>query len=192
MLELPTPEAIRSKRRSLGLTQAELAEAAGVSQSLIARIELDDVDPSYSTLSAIVAALNEAERREVTVEELMNTDVAAVTPEEPVREAAEAMRQRGYSQLPVLDGGAPVGSVTERAIVAAINEAGREELADAPVREVMAAPFPALDPDEPVGVAVRMLEDRAAVLVMEGGRVVGLVTKSDLLDTIEAGAGGRG
>lgn len=188
MLELPTPEDLRSARVGLGLTQTELAEAAGVSQSLVARIELDEVDPSYSTLAAIVEALNRVERRTVTLDEVMNREVEAVAPDAPVRAAAETMRERGFSQLPVLEAGAPVGSVTEQAIVDAIQDAGREELADEPVRSVMAAPFPALDPDEAVDVAARMLEDSAAVLVMEEGRVVGLVTKSDLLGTIEEGA----
>jgi predicted transcriptional regulator len=184
MLELPTPEQLRAKRERLGLTQSELAEAAGVSQSLVARVELEDVDPRYSTLSAIVRALNAAERREVRLEELMNRDVVAVGPDDPVGEAADTMRERGFSQLPVLQDEAPVGSVTEKAIVHALNEAGGEGVVEAPVREVMAAPFPALDPDDRARDAVRPLEDRAAVLVMAEGRVVGLVTKNDLLGTL--------
>lgn len=186
MLSLPTPRDLRSKRARLGLTQEELADQADVSQSLVARIELGEVDPSYSTLKSLVGVLNEVERREVTVDQVMNREVVSVGPEESVREVVDTMRARGFSQVPVLEDGLPVGSVTETSIVNALGKGRRGEIGDEPVRSVMAAPFPALDPDEPVEVAVRMLEDRAAVLVMEEGRVVGLVTKNDLLGTIEA------
>lgn len=185
MLSLPTPQDIRAQRVRLGLTQAQLADQAGVSQSLVARIELGEVDPSYSTLKAIVEALNRADRREVTLRELMTGDVANVGPDDAVRHAVETMRERGFSQLPVIDEGVAVGSVSERDIVHALNEADSEELGQEPVRRLMGPPFPALDPDEPIEVAIRMLEDRPAVLIVEEGRVIGLITKNDLLGTLE-------
>ena len=45
---IPSPEDIRRMRIRAGLTQKELAERAGVSQSLIARIERGSVDPRLS------------------------------------------------------------------------------------------------------------------------------------------------
>jgi len=51
------PEDLRRMRRNAGLTQKELAKKAGVSQSLIARIETRTVDPRLSTLQKIVDAL---------------------------------------------------------------------------------------------------------------------------------------
>lgn len=185
MLSLPTPQDIRAQRVRLGLTQAQLADQAGVSQSLVARIELGEVDPSYSTLKSIVEALNRADRREVTLRELMTGDVANVGPDDTVRHAVETMRDRGFSQLPVIDEGVAVGSVSERDIVHALNEADSDELGQAPVRRLMGPPFPALDPGEPIEVAIRMLEDRPAVLIVEEGRVIGLITKNDLLGTLE-------
>jgi len=59
-MELPTPQDLRERRTALDLTQSALAEMAGVSQPLIARIEGGDVDPRLSTLRRIVAALDEA------------------------------------------------------------------------------------------------------------------------------------
>ncbi|HVP24615.1 MAG TPA: helix-turn-helix domain-containing protein, partial [Methanomicrobiales archaeon] len=38
-MHIPTPEEIRSRRLMLGLTQTDLARKAGISQSMIARIE---------------------------------------------------------------------------------------------------------------------------------------------------------
>lgn len=185
MLGLPTPSDLRSERVRLGLTQEELAERAEVSQSLVARVELGEVDPSYSTLEAIVEALNAADRRERTLEEVMTRPVVAVAPGDPIGEAVDEMRDRGFSQLPVVDEGVPVGSLSEEEIVGAMADADPDELADTAVEEVMAAPFPAMDPDEPVEVALRMLEDRDALLVVEGGKARGVLTRADLLGTIE-------
>ncbi|MBI2079314.1 helix-turn-helix domain-containing protein, partial [Candidatus Micrarchaeota archaeon] len=41
-----------SLRRKLGITQKELAKLAGVSQSLIAKIEMGKIDPAYSKVLA--------------------------------------------------------------------------------------------------------------------------------------------
>jgi predicted transcriptional regulator len=59
-MQIPTGEDIRAARKSNELTQSELAEKAGVSQPLIARIESDDVDPTTDTLYNIVSALNDS------------------------------------------------------------------------------------------------------------------------------------
>jgi predicted transcriptional regulator len=59
-MKVPSGEEIQSVRKSQGLTQSAVAERAGVSQPLIARIETGDVDPRVSTLYSIVSALNGA------------------------------------------------------------------------------------------------------------------------------------
>lgn len=59
-MQIPTGADIRAARESKGLTQSELAEKAGVSQPLIARIESDDVDPTIDTLYSVVSALNDS------------------------------------------------------------------------------------------------------------------------------------
>jgi predicted transcriptional regulator len=60
-MQLPTAEELRTARKRRGLTQGGLADRAGVSQPLIARIESGDVDTTLDTLHSIVAALNDSE-----------------------------------------------------------------------------------------------------------------------------------
>ena len=51
---------LREARRRAGLTQAELAEACGVKQPAISRIETGAVDPTVETLDRLLAACGES------------------------------------------------------------------------------------------------------------------------------------
>ena len=110
-MELPTPEELREHRTELGLTQSELADRADVSQPLIARIEGGDVDPRLSTLRRIVNALGEAEGKLMRARDLMHTSVVSVAPDESVHEASRVMDENGYSQVPVVRDGTPLGLI---------------------------------------------------------------------------------
>ncbi len=86
-MNLPTPQDLNERREELGLTQSELADRAGVSQPLIARIEGDDVDPRLSTLRGIVEALDEAEGGVVRAVDVMHEGIVSVSPDDAVGEA---------------------------------------------------------------------------------------------------------
>lgn len=136
-MELPTPQDLRERRTTLELTQSDLADAADVSQPLIARIEGGDVDPRLSTLRRIVNALQEAEGKVVRASDLMNETVISVAPDDAVHGAVELMEEEAYSQLPVLQNGVPVGSISQSDVV----HAG-ENVGDHPVSDVMSESFP--------------------------------------------------
>ena len=79
-MPIPSPEELRLLRIRAGLTQAELAKKAGVSQSLIARIESGKVNPRVSTLMRIYQALEEFMEDELTACEVMSSPVVYVLP----------------------------------------------------------------------------------------------------------------
>ncbi len=181
MFELPTPEELKRCRKRLGLTQTELARKAGVSQSLIARIEAGDIDPRLSTLRKIVGALKENDTRTIPVEKIMKSPVIHVSPEDTLGEASRLMEKHGISQLPVLEHGVQVGSITEDRVLKALDfdEPGRIRVKR--VAEVMEEGFPTISKDTDVKVVSRLIESNRAVLVVEKGKVKGIVTKADLL-----------
>lgn len=184
-LHVPLPAEIRALRRRLGMTQSEVAKSAGVSQPLIARIESGAVDPRASTLRAVLDAMNRAERKGVLLREVMTAPVTSVRVSDTVSVAIRVMREKGISQLPVLSKGAPVGSISDRTVVHALSEArDADALARMAVGNIMAAPFPIAEPDTSVEQAYRLLEDQPAVLVVDRGKLVGIVAKSDLLSLV--------
>ncbi|HET6404848.1 MAG TPA: CBS domain-containing protein [Candidatus Thermoplasmatota archaeon] len=184
-LHVPLPSEVRSLRKKLGLTQAEVAKAAGVSQPLVARIENGSVDPRLSTYTAVLEALNRAERKGVLLSEVMTSPVASVRATDTVSSAIRTMRELEISQLPVLAKGVPVGSLSDRQVVHALSEAhDAEQLARRTVGDIMGPPFPVAGPDMSVDQAARLLEDQPAILVMERGKLVGIVAKADLLQLV--------
>ncbi|HEX2190577.1 MAG TPA: cysteine synthase A [Longimicrobiaceae bacterium] len=107
-------------------------------------------------------------------------EVVSTTPGALVRQALGLMKLHDVSQLPVMDGDSCVGSVTEYDLVTRGLESSR--FLDATVGEVMDEPFPVIAASQPVdGVSKMLSRQTPAVLVRDGSRVVGIVTRSDVL-----------
>lgn len=179
-MDLPTPQDIRERRTAIGLTQSELAERAAVSQPLIARIEGGDVDPRLSTLRRIINALEEAEGGVERAEDLMQTEVVSVSPEAPIREAVRLMNEEAYSQLPVLENGTPVGSISQADLVNL-----PEEARDEPVNMHKSESFPTVSREATFDEISNLLEHYKAVLVTDAGDTVGIITDADLAARLE-------
>jgi cystathionine beta-synthase len=106
--------------------------------------------------------------------------LVAVAPGDRVADALHKMNHYGLSQLPVLEEGRSVGSVREGRLMAKLLK--NRDLLQAPVSEVMEAPFPVVSESVEVETAVKHLKHSPALLVEEYGRIVGIVTRYDVLD----------
>jgi cystathionine beta-synthase len=119
-----------------------------------------------------------------------------VHPDETAREAIAIMQEYGISQLPVVQAEPPlaeaevIGAVLERELMqSAFKDAN---LLDKSVRDVMGPPMPTVGSGERVDVAVRRLEDAPAVIVIDHGHPVGVLTRADALSFLAGGAGAEG
>lgn len=185
-MSLPTPEELRRMRLMAGLTQKELAERAGVSQSLIARIEAGTVDPRLSTLRKILNALTSSIGG-LKAEQVMHSPVIWVEVNEPVRNAVELMEKYGISQIPVLKGGSVVGTVYESTLLKHfLKTKNPSSLFNRPVHEIMDEALPIVSPSTSISDVLALLSgDKPAVLVMRGGRLLGIITKIDVISAIK-------
>ncbi|MDH7508905.1 MAG: CBS domain-containing protein [Methanomassiliicoccales archaeon] len=198
MPQLPELEKIRQIRQKLGLSQRELAVRAGVSQSLIAKIEKGTIDPSYGNVRKIFQAFEEvlkegiidAEKTGIhlTVGDLATRGVVSISPDDTIAEAIERMVKGRFTQLPVVVGDRVVGSITDDIIrnytieQTKNKEKSYDEVMKTPVSEIMEAPFPILSEDTPIELASLHLQRQEAVLVSRKGVVIGILTSADFLN----------
>ena len=180
---LPSIDEVAKKRRIAGLTQQKLAKLAGVSQSLIAKLESQKIDPSYTKVKAIFDALEKLQTEtEVRAEDVLQKKVIGIQKSEPVSKAVQKMAEYGYSQLPVFDGEHAVGSISEKTIIGKVS-AGKDlnQISKLSVGDLMEEAFPQVGEDAPLPLISSLLQVYSAVLISTKGKVVGIVTKADLL-----------
>ncbi len=169
---------LRKMRIEAGLTQSELAEMVGVSQAHIAKIEGEKVDPRLSTVNKILQVLVGGKGKKCG--EIMTRGVIVASPKDKVSMVSEIMVRRAISQLPVVDGERVIGMITEEGIVRNLNPS----IADDSVEKVMEPPLPSIPEDTDISVVRPLLEANSGVLVTRKGRLVGIITRSDLLGVI--------
>ena len=115
-----------------------------------------------------------------------NSELIYVHPETPVREAVELMRERGVSQVPVAKNEPPFavaeisGAVSELQLMNAAF--ADESLLDKPVEMVMAPGLPTIGIGQTVQTAVDLFEKANALLVIDGGRPITVISHTDVLE----------
>jgi cystathionine beta-synthase len=103
-----------------------------------------------------------------------------VTPNETVADALAKMNANDVSQLPVLDEGRPVGSLRESHLLTKLLD--NRDLMQSPVSDVMDDSFPVAAAESSVTEITRELHRSPAVLVEEYKRVIGIITRHDVLE----------
>jgi cystathionine beta-synthase len=103
-----------------------------------------------------------------------------VAPSAQVRQAINLMGTFGVSQVPVIDAGTCVGSLTESALMTAALE--DPSVLDRSVRDVMETAFPVVETTLTMErLAVLLTRETPAALVVDQGRMVGIVSRYDVL-----------
>ncbi|MFH1085184.1 MAG: CBS domain-containing protein [Chloroflexota bacterium] len=115
----------------------------------------------------------------VRVREIMSTNVHTLGLEASIREAAQLMRRYGHEGFPVVDGEQLVGIVTRSDVDRALHH-NRGELH---VRTILHTGPLHVSPDDPVSAVQRVMIEHSLgqVPVAEGGRFIGIVTRTDLI-----------
>ena len=106
--------------------------------------------------------------------------LVTVTPDTTIEQAIVLMEATGISQLPVIDGGRPVGSVQEVTLARVLHDG--KDPSQVAVGGVMARPLPVVDIhthlDEPYRL---LLAGYTGVLATQDGIVTDIVTRIDLI-----------
>lgn len=187
-MKFPPTSDIRRLRKNLDLTQSQLAAESHVSQSTIAKIEKGSISASYETIVRLFEALEDLSKNErvnMVAANVASKDVITIQSDCTVKDASDLMKKTGYSQLPVLEGDSPVGSISERGIFEHIRGGmTMDVLANKPIAKIMDDSYPVVNENTPISTVTTMMSNCNAVLVAKKGKIVGMITNADLLKLI--------
>ncbi len=135
------------------------------------------------------------------VHQRMTPNPVTVTPETSHREAVELLKKHRIRRLPVLDArGKLVGIVTEKDLLSAGPSVATSlsiyeiyTLLDRlTIKQIMSSPVYAVDKDCGLSAAARfMIEKQVSALpVMDGEKVIGIITETDIFKTFVETLGG--
>jgi cystathionine beta-synthase len=106
--------------------------------------------------------------------------LVTVQPAQTVRQALNLMETYGVSQLPVVEHGVCVGSLSEGPLMAAA--IARPAALDQVVRDLMEPPYPVIDADAALERFAELLtRETPAVLIRDNESLLGIVTRYDVL-----------
>ncbi len=122
------------------------------------------------------------------VENIMTSEVVVIPDTQQVPYARNLMLKHGISHLVVVDNkGKPIGIVTEKDITRKLRTAGptwrRRPMNRISIKRVMSKDFITVAPDEDIRNAVDLMlkNNISALPVLDEGKIVGIITKTDLL-----------
>jgi predicted transcriptional regulator len=172
---------IRKRRIALGIPLGELARAVARSDATLSRIERGRIRPSYELVQRILRYLEEQEglaTPRLTVREIMNRAVVTVDASATLHVAAQRMEGGAFSQLPVVEAGRVVGSLSEGALLRALGQPRAQRIR---VREILEPAYPLVDEAFPAELLTHLFARYPAILVARRGDLKGIVTKADLI-----------
>jgi tRNA nucleotidyltransferase (CCA-adding enzyme) len=127
----------------------------------------------------LLRMLPEIVRPSTTVAQVMSRGVQVLSPDDTIADAAERMRRTGHEGYPVVAEGRVIGLLTRRAVDRAL----QFKMAAVPVTQVMKAGSVTINSNDSVAHLQRTMIESGwgQIPVVEGDRVVGVVTRTDLI-----------
>lgn len=177
---------IKQLRKKYNLTQKDLANQSGVSQSLIAKIEAGLVEPTYSKTMSLFQALNQHRvKDQAKASDVMTKKVIVVNKMDQIEKVIRIMKLNNISQVPIVDHNLIVGLVTEAVLLEkTIQYLGKINHLIA--ESVMIEAPPLVPPTTGIVTVLELLRHSAVVLVQEAGKLTGIISKSDLLGELKS------
>ena len=112
---------IKKIRKSLGLTQTDLAKKSNISQSLIAKIESGKIDPTFTKTKKIFQTLSDLENKEeIKAEEIMNKKIVSISLNEDIKSSIRKMKKFNIYQMPVIEYHKAIGLISESILLNAL------------------------------------------------------------------------
>lgn len=108
--------------------------------------------------------------------------IISAMPDMSIGECLSLMSTHEISEIPVIDQGKMVGSVRENKLMSRLIQ--ERESSILPVSVIMEEPMPILKSEEDIQSGIQELKEYPAVAVEEFGRIIGVITRHDVIEFI--------
>lgn len=171
---IPTPAEFKRRRQLIGLTQKQIASKLQIAQSIVSKFESGKSMPGYNVLKILVEGIENLERHsDEKVAQFMTKIIISITSDKSIHDAIKIIKKHQVSQIPVIDDGV-VGMITERSLLGILDY-------DSKVSAVM-EPAPPIFPITASKKSIKeILKYYSMILVTDGQKVVGVVSRQDVL-----------
>ncbi|MHA1520432.1 MAG: CBS domain-containing protein [Promethearchaeota archaeon] len=181
-MEVPRLENISIFRKKIQWTQKDLADAIGVGQSYIAKIENGKQIPSYKVVSDIFRVIQEQlqamEGNALIIKNVATPliDLKFVRPKDKLSDVKKTIGD--FDQIPVIDErNHCVGAVTSRVLIRLLSQETAENTL---VRDFMESPIPSFSENTSIKQMREILRFIDAALTVDKDQITGIVTRSDV------------
>jgi tRNA nucleotidyltransferase (CCA-adding enzyme) len=146
---------------------------AKAAAALVEEIRLDDLHQQLMEL------IHQHVKPAISVRQIMSFGVHTLAPQTTISQADQMMRRYGHEGFPVVADGQLVGILTRREI----DKALQHRLGNAPIEVYMHKGPVSVTPDDPVEQVQKAMMDHGLgqVPVVDGGQIIGIVTRTDLI-----------
>ncbi|HWP95803.1 MAG TPA: CBS domain-containing protein [Syntrophomonadaceae bacterium] len=133
-------------------------------------------------VSCIIDALGEEVNPGLMARDIMSSPVKTVPGSTSMEEAGKIMLRYGHTGMPVVEDEQMVGVISRRDV----DKARIHDLGHAPVKGFMSTRVVAVDPQTPLAEVQKLMveKDIGRLPVLEGGRLLGIVSRTDILRTL--------
>jgi tRNA nucleotidyltransferase (CCA-adding enzyme) len=145
-----------------------------------------DVPPLKQVCTELIQLLPEIVRPSVTVGQIMSRHPMLLSPQTSAPDAAQIMRRYGYEGFPVVQDGRVIGLLTRRAVDRAL-----AHKLNLPASSLMEAGEVSVTPQDVIDTLQQVMTTsgwgQIPVVDPQTKKIVGIVTRTDLLKTLSAG-----
>ncbi len=158
-----------------------LREFGGAGHAKAASATVKNGDPEM-IVRQLLALLEERIAPETRAREIMSTAVRRLSVHSSMSEARDMLLRYGHTGLPVVDGDLVAGIISRRDV----DKAMQHGLGHAPVRGYMSRQVVSTGPDTPLSEIQELMitHDIGRLPVLEQGRLIGIISRSDVLRTL--------
>jgi len=172
---------LKKIRKQIGLTQHQFALKAGISQSMVTKIESGKLDPTYSKVKKIEQTLELLTRNfGKEAKDIMTKKIISINTNEKIPNIIKLMNKYSISQIPVIDEENILGLVSESSILSK----NLKDIRNLTANDIITETPPIISKNTKQEVIKYLLKYYSLLLVKDKVKLLGLITKTDLIKSL--------